>query len=207
MKPLIVFLNGTSSSGKTSIANALQELYPTPLLHTGIDWFYDMLPKQAVGSGPMTQYGYRYIMRNGLLDHIEVGEYAQRLIGSVVPMTGVLIEHGSDIVIDEILFHGERRDFLHAYADTFADARAYFIKIECALEILEAREAQRPDRHRGVARAQFYEVHNHLYSYDFTVDTGTTEPKACAEMILDFMAKVPEPQAFAAIRARKKHAL
>ncbi|MBS0585452.1 MAG: hypothetical protein JSR76_04015 [Verrucomicrobia bacterium] len=37
---MIIFLNGTSSAGKTSVAKKIQELYPEPLLHMGIDSFF-----------------------------------------------------------------------------------------------------------------------------------------------------------------------
>jgi len=204
MLPLVIFLNGTSSAGKTSIAKVLQELYPTPLLHTGIDTLYDMLPAKSVGDMPSAALGYRYIMRNGVLDHIEVGAYAERLLSCTVPMAGVLLQHRNDLVIDEILFAGEERLFLYQYADLFAGVRAYFIKVDCPLEILEAREAQRPDRHRGVARAQYGHVHNHPYAYDYTVNSGVDNPAVCAAKIVAYVSKTPEPKAFAAIRNRIK---
>lgn len=40
----IVLLNGTASSGKTSIARALQELMPDVWLNAGVDRFLAMLP-------------------------------------------------------------------------------------------------------------------------------------------------------------------
>jgi len=205
MKPLIIFLNGTSSSGKSSLAAALQGLYPTPLLHTGIDSLYDMLPEQAVGVLPMAyNYGYYYVMRNGLLDYIQVGAAAHKLLACVVPLTKVLLDHGNDLVIDEILFSGEGRNFLYAYADIFAAARAYFIKVACPLEVLEEREAQRPDRHRGVAREQFWRVHNHGYRYDLTIHTDQVDGATGAKQIMDYIQQEPNPTAFADVRARKR---
>ncbi len=204
MQPLVIFLNGTSSSGKTSIARELQALYQTPLLHTGIDTLYNMLPEKSVGEMPSAALGYRYIMRNGVLDHIQVGEYAEKLLACTVPMTQVLLEKGNDLVIDEILFAGEERLFLYAYAAIFASVRAYFIRIECALEILEAREAKRPDRHRGVARSQYGNVHNHGYVYDLTVDSGVNSPAHCAQAIMAFIQNTPQPEAFSLVRARKR---
>jgi chloramphenicol 3-O phosphotransferase len=38
----IIFLNGCSSAGKTSISKAIQELSDTPWLHIGIDTFIGM---------------------------------------------------------------------------------------------------------------------------------------------------------------------
>ena len=40
----VVVLNGTSSSGKSSVARALQARMPTPYLHTGVDHFLSRLP-------------------------------------------------------------------------------------------------------------------------------------------------------------------
>ena len=42
----IIFINGTSSSGKTSIVRALQDLLMEPYLEAGIDKFIWMLPKR-----------------------------------------------------------------------------------------------------------------------------------------------------------------
>lgn len=44
----IIFLNGTSSSGKTVIAKALQEILGEPYLHFCVDSFLMMLPDQVV---------------------------------------------------------------------------------------------------------------------------------------------------------------
>ena len=42
----ILLLNGTSSSGKTSLVKALQTLLPEPFLDAGLDRFLWMLPKR-----------------------------------------------------------------------------------------------------------------------------------------------------------------
>lgn len=47
----IVFLNGPSSAGKSSIAKAIQKLAPTPWLHIGLDTFIGMLPAQYLEFG------------------------------------------------------------------------------------------------------------------------------------------------------------
>jgi len=204
LKPLVIFLNGTSSAGKTSIAYALQELYTTPLLHTGIDTLYTMLPKKALGETIRAQDGYYYVMKNGVLDRVEIGLYAQRLLACTVPLTRVLLQQKNDLVIDEILFAGEGRDFLYEYADAFVDARAYFVKVTCELEILEQREIERGNRHRGLARLQYNHVHNHPYAYDIVVDSGMHDAMTCAHMIVQAMHDNPEPTGFATIRSQKK---
>ena len=42
----VILLNGTSSSGKTSIAKVLQEIMDAPFLHTGIDHFLERWPQR-----------------------------------------------------------------------------------------------------------------------------------------------------------------
>ncbi len=42
----ILFLNGTSSSGKTSLIKAIQEKFDEPFLDMGLDKFIWMLPKR-----------------------------------------------------------------------------------------------------------------------------------------------------------------
>jgi len=57
----IIFLNGASSSGKTSILMALQEMLEEPYLNAGIDKFIWMLPKRYLDPPllpiPTTQMG------------------------------------------------------------------------------------------------------------------------------------------------------
>jgi chloramphenicol 3-O phosphotransferase len=204
MKPHVIFLNGTSSAGKTSIAKAIQELSHEPVLLMGIDTLYTMLPEKLVGSGPDAHKGYFFDMRDGMLERVKVGSHAQKLLQCTIPLVSLLLSSDNDLVIDEILFKGEGRDFLYQYAEAFAGVRAYFVKVFCPLEELERREVQRKNRHRGIARLQFEHVHAHGFEYDITVDTSTMETERCARFILEQVAQMPEPQSFAAIRAAAK---
>ena len=47
----IIFINGVGSVGKTSIANALQDILDEPYLHIGVDHFFIMLPKKYLPGG------------------------------------------------------------------------------------------------------------------------------------------------------------
>ena len=51
----IIFINGTSSSGKTSIVRALQDLLDKPYLEAGIDKFIFMMPPATLS----VRYGMR----------------------------------------------------------------------------------------------------------------------------------------------------
>jgi len=54
---VIVILNGTSSSGKTALARALQLQWSGPLLYLGTDSALQMLPAAWVGMQPSARDG------------------------------------------------------------------------------------------------------------------------------------------------------
>ncbi len=47
----VIFLNGTSSSGKTSISLELQQILDEPYLHISVDKFLYMLPVDYLNGG------------------------------------------------------------------------------------------------------------------------------------------------------------
>lgn len=77
---MIIFLNATSSSGKSSVAEELQKQCDSPLLHFGIDTLFDALPKRFVGQTEEAKQGFFYDMTGGTLQKIEVGPFAHRLL-------------------------------------------------------------------------------------------------------------------------------
>jgi chloramphenicol 3-O phosphotransferase len=48
MNSVVIVLNGASSAGKTSIAQAIQRLSGTPTLHAALDTFIDMFHWPAI---------------------------------------------------------------------------------------------------------------------------------------------------------------
>ena len=58
---LVVVVNGASSSGKTSLARALQLLAPDPWLHAGIDRFWGMMPQGWMQLGARAEEGVSWL--------------------------------------------------------------------------------------------------------------------------------------------------
>jgi chloramphenicol 3-O phosphotransferase len=166
----IIILNGTSSSGKTSIVSALQDCLEEPFLNAGIDKFIWMLPR-------------RYLDRP-LWDEVlglatEAGLVGQRLMSGMHQIIAALSRAGNNVVADHVLV--ERR-WLEECARLFSELPALFVGVRCPLEVLEGREAARRDRTLGQARAQFPLVHAHGV-YDLEVDTSQSSVEACALQI------------------------
>ncbi len=100
------------------------------------------------------------------------------------------------MIVDDLLF---KPDYLKDYAEALADHDAWLIGVRCSLDVVNEREAQRPGRFPGTATSHFHQVHEHGAGYDLEVDTTTTTPRACAELIIERLSR--PPQALARLRA------
>jgi chloramphenicol 3-O phosphotransferase len=179
----IILLNGTSSSGKTSIVKALQEILDEPFLDAGVDKFIWMLPR-------------RYLDRP-LWDEVlglatEPGEVGRHLMSGMHHSIAALSRAGSNVVADHVLVYGP---WLAECARLFSELPALFVAVRCPLDLLEQREAARKNRTLGQARAQFPLVHAHGV-YDLEVDTSRAGAEACARKIKQHLRAGPPPDAF-----------
>jgi chloramphenicol 3-O phosphotransferase len=171
MPGTIIILNGTSSSGKTSIVKALQDSLEEPYLDMGIDKFIWMLPS-------------RYLNRPlwddvlGLADR--VGSVGQTLFSGMHHSIAAAARSGNNIIADHVLVE---RGWVDECARLFSDLPAYLIGLQCPLEILEEREHSRKDRTLGQARKQFMLIHKYTV-YDIEVDTSLLSPEQCSRKII-----------------------
>lgn len=185
----VIYLNGTSSAGKTSIAIALQDVLEEPFLRLGVDTFIAMLPRrmfdapvfEAAPSG-----GYRPIaaFREAIRQ----------------PMPGALaaIAATNDLIVDDV-FNGS--EWLRSIVRTLAPFSVFFVGVFCPLEELERREIARGDRRVGIARGMLGLAHEHEL-YDFTVDTSVMTSAECADAIKNRFMAGPPPTAFIQLAAR-----
>lgn len=179
----VVFLNGTSSSGKSALIKGLQESLSEPFLEMGLDKFIWMLPKR---------YHNQPLWDEVLGKANAAGALGHQLVYGMHRAIRSLAEGGLNILADHVLVEP---DWVKDCARRFHDARAYLIGIRCDLHILEAREKNRRDRTLGQARAQYGKVHAHS-SYDFEVDTGKSSPEQCVQQVTAFIRSNSPPRAF-----------
>ncbi len=193
-KGTILILNGTSSSGKTSIVKALQDTLDDPYLDAGIDKFLFMLPKRYLNEPLWHQvFDYLYadpITRTGL--SIKAGPMGHRVIAGMHRSIAALALAGNNVVADHVLLEGQ---WLKECVEVLRDFQVWFVGVRCPLEVVEQRERERRDRTCGQARAQFDLVHAHGL-YDVEVDTSIFGPMDCALQIKRRMEDGPPPQAF-----------
>lgn len=184
-RPLVIFLNGPSSSGKTSLARILQEeLKPDPFLHIGIDSLIAMMPEWLNNwEGDAVDEGFCWQVSENdsgqKVAKIQAGPYAHKISQSLKSVVVTLLEDGHNVIVDEVcVFPGSFADWQH----TLAPFKTLYVGLTAPIEILEARERARNDRMHGSARAQSTTVHAGN-QYHLMLDTGVQSLKFCADAI------------------------
>jgi chloramphenicol 3-O phosphotransferase len=170
----VIILNGASSSGKTSIVRALQEVLDEPYLDAGLDRFLWTLPKR---------YMERPLWDEVLGLAVEAGPVGHRLVFGMHRALVALVAAGNNVIVDHVLVEPA---WLRDCAMVFNGARAFLVGVRCPLEVLEQRERERRDRTLGQARAQHRLVHAHAI-YDIEVDTSVDSAEACALQIKEWL--------------------
>ncbi|MGW2478172.1 chloramphenicol phosphotransferase CPT family protein [Streptomyces sp. NPDC001665] len=176
----IIFLNGTSSSGKSSIAEALlQILDGGPYFHLPVDAFHAMRARREISPDALPQL----LRRTWMGFHRAVAGMAAA---------------GNDVVVDHVLSEEWR---LLDCLGLFPARDVVLVGVRCSLEELERRERQRGDRPVGLAVRQFDQVHAHGL-YDIECDTTTASPADCARQISDALPRRPLPTAFERLKVK-----
>ena len=186
----IIVLNGTSSSGKTSIVHALQDVLAEPYLDVGLDKFIWMLPKR---------YLVPPLWQEVLGLATEAGPVGQRLISGIHQAVATLSKAGNHVIVDHVLLE---RPWVTECAHLFSELPALFVGVHCPLHISEQREIARKDRTLGQARAQFPLVHAHTI-YDLELNTAAYDAVACARRIKQHLEAGHPREAFKRLRQRE----
>ncbi|MGW7368887.1 chloramphenicol phosphotransferase CPT family protein [Streptomyces sp. NPDC054841] len=176
----IIFLNGTSSSGKSSIARELLNVLDDGVFfHLAVDSFNAMRTKRNLGPEALDTA----LRRTRMGFHRSIAAMA---------------EVGNDIVVDHVLSEPWR---LLDCLSVLRPENVLFVGVRCPLDELTRRERARGDRPPGLAARQYDLVHRHG-DYDLECDTSTASPRECAEKIKDFLPRRPQRTAFARLRDR-----
>jgi chloramphenicol 3-O phosphotransferase len=176
---LIVFLNGTSSSGKSSIAAELLSLLDEPYFHLPVDAFHAMRTKRPLPPGRLPE-----------VLHNTWRGYHRAIAGMAAA--------GNNVVVDHVLSEEWR---LRDCVSLWVPQDVVLVGVHCPREELERRERARGDRPAGLAARQLDQVHTPGI-YDVECDTSRLSPGECARLIRDFLRDRPVPTAFERLREK-----
>ncbi|MCF7853067.1 MAG: chloramphenicol phosphotransferase CPT family protein [Simkaniaceae bacterium] len=168
----IIYLNGPSSSGKTTLAKELQDSFETLFLLVGIDKIIGWMPEKVNNwTGGDAPLGYSWKKREdpagNLIHELQSGPYAKEIAKTFQEIVLMLAQKGHPIIIDDISFGKEQVD---EWKELLKDFNVIWIGVNAPLEVLEQREKGRGNRMIGSARAQFHKVHVDT-TYNLEIDT------------------------------------
>ena len=173
----IILLNGASSSGKSTLAKALQLRLPAPFWHYSIDHLVsaDVLPRGRIESGEFPWPGMRQPFFLGFHTSIPA-----------------LASAGNHLIVEHIV---ESQAWMDRLVRLLSGFDVFFVGLHCPLEELERRERVRGNRRAGEAKADFEVTHN-FGAYDF--ECWSTEPvDDVALRVLEAWRERRAPSAFA----------
>ena len=177
MSGKILLLNGASSCGKSTLAQALQRSLPLPVWHYSIDHLNaaNVLPQARIESGEFPWPTLRQQFFDGFHR-------------SIPALAGA----GNHLIVEHIV---ETQAWMNRLLALLADFDVFFIGIHCPLQELERRERQRGDRRIGETRADFEVIHT-FGRYDFECSSFEA-PDIVAAQVASAWAARSHPSAFA----------
>ena len=189
----IIYLNGPSSSGKTTLAKALQQAFGEPFLHVGIDKIIGWMPEKINDwTGGEAPHGYSWkksvdASGDSIFKELQAGPYAQKIENTFREVVLALAQMGHHIIIDDVSFGKQQLD---QWKKTLKDFRVLWVGVNAPLPVLEQREKERGNRIPGSARGQFHKVHVDA-TYDLEINTHQESVSESAEKIKSVALRPP----------------
>jgi chloramphenicol 3-O phosphotransferase len=131
----IIFLNGASSSGKSTLAKAMQRALPEPFLHVSSDHLVasGMLPERRDPQGPFAWWE----------------QMRPRFFAGFHRCLPALAAVGNDLIVEHVI---EFRAWREELARLLEDFDVFLVGVHCSLPEIDRREHDRPDRPIGEGR-------------------------------------------------------
>ena len=168
-KGRIIFLNGVTSSGKTSIVESLQDRDDVFFYVVANDLFQEM-----VGEKFLRENYWKYLSEVIIMMYHTAKLYSD--MGKNVLIDGILVER------DEIKPHYSRLQ------EILKDNPLDIVEVFCPLEICRQRNIARGDRFETQSQEQ-HELMAENIEYSMRVDTSVLSPEQCADRIVNTLIK------------------
>ena len=161
-KVKIIYLEGVSSSGKTTLARTLQARLPTPFFLLSVDMFWEMGPNNGIK--PINYEN------NVIFPKIDlIAQNTLKLFSDL----------NIDFIIDFVPVRGNFVKILY-------ESCVLYVNVFCPIEELRQREKERENRDIGLAESQLDDMFP-TDKYDMTVDTHESTPEECADKIIEIL--------------------
>lgn len=163
-KGRIIFLNGVTSAGKTSIVEALQERDDVFFYVVANDLFQEMV-------------GDQYLRQN-------YWKHLSEVIIIMYHTAKLCSDMSKNVLIDGILVEREEiRPHYRQLLEILRDNPLDIVEVYCPLEICRQRNIDRGDRYESQSEEQHILMAEDI-AYSVRVDTSVLSPAECAEIIV-----------------------
>ena len=160
MDKQIILLNGPSSSGKSTLAGALQRLMEEQGRGrygvVSIDDFLKMSAREAIYEDDVFEISWNL---------------CAKVLEALESTAGVIVDH---VITSERIYH--------QLMESLGHYPICKVQVTCPLAVLRKREEERRNRWIGSAEASYTYLFPQT-GYDLTVDTSAMPPEACAGQI------------------------
>jgi chloramphenicol 3-O phosphotransferase len=194
----IVILNGPSRSGKTSIANAMQERFTEPWMNLGMDVHITATPpayRPGVGLRPQLPEHQVEDPKRVPLRVLE--ELVPALYAALYESIAAHARLGLNVVTDVYHhdFYSKPLGILADCARRLGGLPVLFVGVHCPIDVIwQRREATwgqvRDAVDDGIRSAvELGQQAAREHAYDLELDTSLMNPEACAELIRERLAE------------------
>jgi len=180
----IIFLNGVSSAGKSTLTKKIQEKLSIPYYHISCDDFMDMTPK--------------HILNKDFDNQLPITQ------GIMHETIKLFSDKGHNVIVDDVVLDLPKfNDWMYDYVTMFENYPVLSVRVDCPVEELERREKIRDDRSPGQAKWQLEQM-NSSWTYDLIVNTFDNTTEKCADKIISMLQKQNEWNSFKVLKERFK---
>ena len=170
-KGKIIWLNGVSSSGKSTLVNELQKRLPNPYFCIAQDTFTDIIAPWFTG----------------FFNGINADDLWYTAIEAMYHTIKLYSDLGNNVIVDHVVLDQDDGKEQRYFNECMKILRGYplmLVKVTCPLEELKLREIKRGDRDIGNSEGQVKQGLYPLDGYDIAVDTYANTTAECADMII-----------------------
>ena len=176
----VIYINGPSSSGKSTLIRVLQNKLDDVYLRIGIDPVIGMMPPRLNDwrSGivrtdenvlPGFCWNFSQQFDNVPVHNLVCGPEGKRVVDLLHVLARTMLLSGYSIIIDDVALGGSQD--VARWRDTLKDFSVLWVGLTAPLHVLEKRERDRGDRAIGSSRVQVDLVHQGEIHYDLFFDT------------------------------------
>ena len=162
----IIWLNGVSSAGKSTLAKTLQDRLLEPFYVLANDMFTDKpcVPDKFV--------------------NIDANTTCQAALKGMYYAVKGFSDAGINLIVDDVLLKEDGYDRLRQCVELLHDYPVLFVHVTCPVDELRRREEERKDRWIGMGESQLA-ILTPQSTYDITVNTYNDSKEDCADRIVE----------------------